>query len=791
MGRPDPSAVFSQALGQAFGAFLSGFRQAFSTAPKAIHLPTIFGPSDPPIQDLHDADQVASLYESMAVVYAGVFAIGHAVASIPLTVQKVSRGEADELPDHPLKQLLDSPSPFESGYDLREALVTFLELTGNGFWLLEGGEGFKQPTEIHILKPHRVKPIPDPDSLVKGYIHQGPKGTQTFSAPEVIHFRYFSPTRDILGMGALEPAALAAMADQAAQHFNAAFFRNGATLQGVLETDQAMHRDTAQALVDSFNRAHRGTVNAWKWRILTHGLKASTITPSHTDMDFLNLRRFSREEILMALGVPPVMVGLLDGATYANAQEQRHSFWVNTVLPKLAKLESRLNLDLCPRYGQGIKVTHDLTDVEALQESLERIVAQASILHDRGVITANQIITWLNTRKLPTLPHITSPHGDTLYVPLSLLPADSDEDEDTDPQEQGKSAPRSVSHSSRLVPVALLQQQPPQAGKNGKAPAASAVTWKDLAGRVGAAADQLDHVTVMLEKEAKAELIREAHWKAFDREVIKGARVFLARSRAYFRDLQQAVLDELPRMVDAKDGVPQARHDWQDLGGISTVPTMVPTLPRKGIDVLGTIMQQVADGNVEAFRKVYAAVIQGSGKRSLQNLESDITFNLLQPEVLAFIQQQGADLVTGVTQTVKDQLARTLGEGLANGENILDLSSRVRDVFSMSARRGQTIARTESIKAFNFGTTEGYKQSGVVQMKEWLASRDSRVRQHDADPPDEWDHAKADGQKVGLDDGFTMYHISGATEVLAFPGDPSGSAANVINCRCTVLPVLQ
>ena len=58
--------------------------------------------------------------------------------------------------------------------------------------------------------------------------------------------------------------------------------------------------------------------------------------------------------------------------------------------------------------------------------------------------------------------------------------------------------------------------------------------------------------------------------------------------------------------------------------------------------------------------------------------------------------------------------------------------------------------------------------------KEWIATLDERVR---------IDHAEANGQVVDMDKNFLV-----GGEELAYPGDSRGSAANVINCRCTNAP---
>ena len=62
--------------------------------------------------------------------------------------------------------------------------------------------------------------------------------------------------------------------------------------------------------------------------------------------------------------------------------------------------------------------------------------------------------------------------------------------------------------------------------------------------------------------------------------------------------------------------------------------------------------------------------------------------------------------------------------------------------------------------------------SDVVAAVEWVAARDSRVRES---------HRSADGQVVPIGQPFT---VGGAT--LAYPGDPAGPAAETIRCRCAV-----
>jgi uncharacterized protein with gpF-like domain len=95
--------------------------------------------------------------------------------------------------------------------------------------------------------------------------------------------------------------------------------------------------------------------------------------------------------------------------------------------------------------------------------------------------------------------------------------------------------------------------------------------------------------------------------------------------------------------------------------------------------------------------------------------------------------------------------------------------------------RAETIARTESLRA-----TSAARHEALVQIAEdagidddqikrtWHATKDTRTRHT---------HKAMNGQTVvGLDTPFT----SPSGEQLMYPGDPDGSAEEVINCRCAV-----
>lgn len=166
------------------------------------------------------------------------------------------------------------------------------------------------------------------------------------------------------------------------------------------------------------------------------------------------------------------------------------------------------------------------------------------------------------------------------------------------------------------------------------------------------------------------------------------------------------------------------------------------------------------------------SAVSASGQSALDKLRIDLDFDVTDPRVSEFIKQREQRFAERIDQTTWDRLSASLDEGYQAGEPIAELIARVESIMGDRIRSsGETIARTEIIGDMNGGTLEGWKQSGVVEDKIWLAAIDDRTRDS---------HIDAHGQQVGLDDDFEVGDGSGPA-----PGQ-IGLAEEDINCRCSM-----
>lgn len=200
------------------------------------------------------------------------------------------------------------------------------------------------------------------------------------------------------------------------------------------------------------------------------------------------------------------------------------------------------------------------------------------------------------------------------------------------------------------------------------------------------------------------------------------------------------------------------------------------------IDIEGLLDQEDPEDR-ERVKAMLADLLKARGReataelRELVEIAEAVEINLNAERVVRFLDTQMDRAITVPDGTTAAALRESLQEGVAAGESLGDLTARVRSVFEARQSMAATIARTETLPGFNLASQETWIASGVVEEQEWLTARDSAVREA---------HAEADGQRVAIG---AMFEVDG--EFLEYPGDPSGSASNVINCRCTVVPIVS
>lgn len=166
------------------------------------------------------------------------------------------------------------------------------------------------------------------------------------------------------------------------------------------------------------------------------------------------------------------------------------------------------------------------------------------------------------------------------------------------------------------------------------------------------------------------------------------------------------------------------------------------------------------------------------GDAAYEEVGVEPAFDMYNSAVKTHLEDFSGTRIKKVNDTTRDRISKALAEGVENGEDADELAKRVSGVFAdAKGYRAKAIARTEVGRSASFASLQGYKQSGVVPKKEWVATQDDRTRD---------EHAYLGEQPpIDIDDDFEV-----GGDKAQHPGEFSEPGLS-INCRCTIAPALD
>lgn len=142
--------------------------------------------------------------------------------------------------------------------------------------------------------------------------------------------------------------------------------------------DEAMGLPPPAAARRALDLHNAGAGNAGRPMLLEGGLQWQALSLSPAEMDFQETRSAAAREIALALGVPPMLLGIPGDNTYANYREENAPFWRMTVLPLAQRFAGALSCWLDEPFGENVEVMLDLDAVPALAGEREALWARIS-----------------------------------------------------------------------------------------------------------------------------------------------------------------------------------------------------------------------------------------------------------------------------------------------------------------------------------------------------------------------------------------------------------------------------
>ena len=332
---------------------------------------------------------------SVGWLFAVIERISTSLASAEWKLYSRRGQKLNEVTEHPLLDLWRTPNPFYSQSEFLEDSSNHFELTGEMVWVIVRGLG-GAIVELWPVRPDRMRPVPDSDDYISGYIYQIGTNSVPLETDDVIFMRRPHPTVPYRGIGQVQTLLHDLGSEQMASAWQRNFFANSALPGGIIELDHNLSTQDFNRLVERWREQHQGVSNSHRVAILERA-KWTERKFSQRDMEFKESRMLNRDLILGAYGMPHALLGISENVNRANAEAAEVMFSRWLIRPRLARIRDKLNATLVQQFDSNLY----LDFVDPVPEDKESNLASGERGYAAGILTKNEARERLGEPAIP------------------------------------------------------------------------------------------------------------------------------------------------------------------------------------------------------------------------------------------------------------------------------------------------------------------------------------------------------------------------------------------------------
>jgi len=256
----------------------------------------------------------------------------------------------------PQPAILEQPDRTQTRIDMIASTVMSLLIDGNAYWLLGDRDELGYPRQAVLLAPDAVIIQTAENGATIAYRGAG----QTYQPEDILHIKGLTFPGSVKGMSIIDHHRRTLGIGIAGEQCAAELYNAGGLPVGVLEVDADITREEADALKAGWigNNGGRNRTPA----VLANGIAYKPLSFSAHDLELIDGRKYSAQQICTLFGVPPHMVAVsMDGTnmTYSNVTQDSIQFVRFTLRPWLSRIEQALST-LLPRGQTARFILDDL-----------------------------------------------------------------------------------------------------------------------------------------------------------------------------------------------------------------------------------------------------------------------------------------------------------------------------------------------------------------------------------------------------------------------------------------------
>lgn len=297
---------------------------------------------------------LVNAYTQSTWVYACVSTIARTVSGIPFRLLTGTEGDESTVQGGPAVELFKRPNELMNRFMFWFLVVAWQQLRGEAFLIALNSSDqvidLSKPTrgaarirKLCLLDPGKMREIVEMNTLLGWRYSTGTRdavGSLDLLPGEVVHLPLPNPFDPWRGLSPLTVAMLPAQTDFNAAQFMKGVMGNNADTGLIVTTDQQPSAEQIEQIKASLRERRRQSGSVPPPLFLWGGSKIEKPTVSNVDLQFLENRKFSRQEVCAIFGVAQELMGFTEDANRSVSDAMRLSFMENRIAPYCAELEA-------------------------------------------------------------------------------------------------------------------------------------------------------------------------------------------------------------------------------------------------------------------------------------------------------------------------------------------------------------------------------------------------------------------------------------------------------------------
>lgn len=327
-----------------------------------------------------------------ATYYTCMRILRETVGKMPLRLMCVdSDNGIREAKEHPLYDVLTiRPNKYTTATAFWASMEQDRQHFGNAYAMITGAGTKTKPYSLWRMPPSEVEVWYDDAKCLNEipdvyYMWSSGGDVNVLKSTEVLHFRTSDTLDGIMGIPLIDRLNLLLEGSLNAQGFQNEFIGSGMSGKSVLQYTGSLEGDGVEAFTRNIENYIKGNLKSEGIENVIPIPVGATLTPLNlklTDAQFIELKKYSSEQIAAAFGVFPQQIGNQSKQSYASAQAQQEMYYTETMLYILRHYENECDYKLLSKreidrgyfseFDSTVMLRTDYkTQVEANQKGIE------------------------------------------------------------------------------------------------------------------------------------------------------------------------------------------------------------------------------------------------------------------------------------------------------------------------------------------------------------------------------------------------------------------------------------